>query len=106
MIRILPILTKSERKIVHEVFGLGTMSDPMQSYSFTEDYNEIIQWLRDRLLILQTAIQNGEEWATSNITQIDVNECNRELDNGRLTLCGLTLIIEEVSSDEYPYELI
>lgn len=91
--QILPTLTQNQIEIVHNVFGLGTNPDTMQAHPHEETYQEMIQWLRNRVQFLHDAIQANNEYITAHIIAIDVAACNAELDNGSLTLCGLTLTI-------------
>lgn len=96
MVKILPLLASEEVVIVHEVFGLGTIPDPAQVYPHLDTYDEMISWLRKRVNQLDLAIKSNEDWVIKNIKEIDVDKCNRDLDNGTLTLCGLTIEIKEI----------
>lgn len=94
--QISPKLTPEQIEIVHNVFGLGTNPDTMQAHAHEDTYESMIQWLRNRLQFLHDAIQAGNEFILQYITEIDVAACNAELDAGSLTLCGLTLTVQNL----------
>jgi cob(I)alamin adenosyltransferase len=92
--QILPVLTEAQLPIVHNVFGLGTFPDTMQAHAHEDNYENMIQWLRNRVQFLHDAIQAGNEFVLPYINEINVAACNAELDGGSLTLCGVTLTVQ------------
>lgn len=98
---ITPYITTEQRPIIDHVFGMGTVRvdnepDTWQLNTEHETYEAQINWLRDRVSFLASRIAVGDPFILHYLTMIDVNACNEELNAGSLTLCGITITINNI----------